>query len=555
MRCVPPATIIALLLLVACTDGGAPEQAAAKTPVSEPPAAASPPPSTPPQVVQPPAPPKPEGWIIQYQFKPDGVDPLAGQPVDASLRRFTLRFSVHRELLYSRPLDFAAIGEFASAAAAQAELDRLTAGRPEGFAGVVRDLSDCNLVHRSDTIFECLDREGNRFNPLVVYPPPYETVDPAARVSPEPLAHAPADAVLVVASDEVFKPGHAGIDRAPKYRTWIWTPEIGPLPRKLAPTEPASSEPAALEQIDGLFVFAKGERHELVAGETNFSYSQCDCSDWNIEYTSYGLRGEDVAMTVRTLEVVRGDGQRELLLMPAAVSDAIGCLEIASALQADYQVVAVAGPRVFVVERQRATECDEFLDIEMYMQVFDLEHGAVELVSLERELPPGEIAELRKRAAWTLGEMLAQYPWDDDWWSVYVRGGADPDWAKRLWPDELELSAVFPDYRSKREGEALILQYQLMVDSDQYSEPYEFYRGQEPKGMRDGSKDWSTWTWTTRLSMALPKSSSLRPPDDAQSLIEHVRSEHRGWKVIGWSRRVAPPASETELPNIASDPP
>jgi hypothetical protein len=222
----------------------------------------------------------------------------------------------------------------------------------------------------------------------------------------------------------------------------------------------------------------------------------------------------------------------------------VDCIERASNMHADFQIVAVAGSRVFAVERQRATECDDHLEARMDLLGFDLEQGWVKLTHLEQELPPTTVAQLREQAASALDEAMARYPWDTGWWAVGNLGG-DPHWAADLWPDALVLSAVFPDYRSKHEDKALTLQYELTLSSGDYT-PGNFAFGEEPEGMRAGSKDWSTWTWTTRVSMPLPKSSSLRAPEDAQALIEHVRREHRDWKVIGWSRRVVKPATVPE---------
>lgn len=415
---------------------------------------------------------------------------------------------------------------------------------------------------RSDTGLAC--EPISLAFPLELWPLELRTDVPEPGPVPPPITLAKASTVVVVGSNLAFEPGKTSIDSSPKFRTWIWQPARGELPKQgnvsgAAPAEGDPSSAPLVEERDGAWVAADARLHRLVSEGEKQPLSRCDCdaSLGDLEDVRFDDDGfdddgaaeeeefdgfddrfkpgsgkvEEKLGTTMPLEFpnlyVEVDGERELLL-PFGIPSRAQCANARADMRVDFQLVAVAGSLVFVAHRERVEVCEGIVsDLSMTLRVFDLASGSeLELGELEQELDPTATGTARTQAALAISELFS-----DD----YV-GERDA-----LWPEALELTAMFPRYREWKGGMEMIMQYG--VECTACYEQAEF-------GARElDAIDWDSQYWVARRDIDYPASSRLAPPPEALALFEYVHRVHGNWKTFGWSMipsDAAPAASPSE---------
>lgn len=359
-------------------------------------------------------------------------------------------------------------------------------------------------------------------------PPPYPDQIGA---DPGPFTHPPAGAVLVIASTRSYSPGETAVDRDAKYHTWIWRPAAGPLPAKgkaEAPLGPDGTPtgPALVEEFDGLIVSDGSKLSQLVLEEVSAEVPRCKCDDEDGGYTATGKTMPKKLFEMRAqplgpwepgvLPTPNGDAKVLIAATDFNRPSRMDCITAREDVEHVLQATAIAGTRVFVVERvlDNAACSSDPLPLELRTQrLFDMTGGTIDLAGFERELPYKVVKRSRTQASEELSPVSGASAFD-------------------LAPINLMLTAMFPKYREHKGGVRLLLQYSVGIDEDEA-----------------GEGGWANGWDSHVITVAYPESSSLTAPAQAMELIEYVHREGGSkWKVIGWSQinsgEAAPPTPE-----------
>lgn len=163
-------------------------------------------------------------------------------------------------------------GSYASYSDAELALPLIKAYVGEG--GLIRELPGFCPGRRmlEPGMYECVDipRPDLEVQPALAE----DEALAAGPAVPEPPAiiHPPASVVMVVASNRVFTPGETSVDIAPKYRTFLWTPSLGPLPAK------GAAAAAVVEVHEGLVMSDGAQLWDLAITPTKYDYPKCNCA-------------------------------------------------------------------------------------------------------------------------------------------------------------------------------------------------------------------------------------------------------------------------------------
>lgn len=393
-----------------------------------------------------------------------------------------------------------------------------------------------------------------RYEPLELWPLELrsEVPEPAGAVPPA-ITHAPAGTVLVVGSNLAFEPGKTSIDTSPKFRTWIWQPARGALPKKGNVSGPAPAEGAdpstapIVEEREGAWLAAGGRLHRLVSEDEAQPIPRCDCDatiaaaveeeedEGNYEGSYEGGADErpvnDDRFAAGSGTVVEKsssvdlkfpnlydevDGERKLLL-PFSSPSRAQCANSRTDMRVDFQIVALAGDLVFVAHRERLELCEGIIgELAMELLVLDLANGGdeLELGTLEAELDPAAVGKAREKAAHAISKLFETTEYLGE--------------REALWPEALALTAMFPRYREWKGGMEMIVQYGIECTT--------CYEDAESVDIRTlDAIDWDSQFWVAREAIKYPASSRLAPPPDALALFEYVHRVHGNWKTLGWS--------------------
>ena len=387
----------------------------------------------------------------------------------------------------------------------------------------------------SDPIIDAPEGEGEEVDDRE--PPPYPEqvgADPAA------FTHPGASAVLVIASTRSYSPGETSVDRDAKYHTWIWRPGAGQLPEKGKAEPPLGPDgvptgPALVEEFEGLIVSDGSNLSQLILEEVTAELPRCECD--GDDGSNWALTGKNMAKKLFELRAQplgswepgvaptpNGDAKVLIATTDFPRKSGMDCVTDRDQVEHVLQATAIAGTRVFVVERARdVASCGDLTDYELRTQkLFDLAGATLELAAFERELP----YKIVKRARTDAAEEM-----------VSLSSTAS---AFDLAPINLQLTAMFPKYREHKGGIRLLLQYSAAIDVDQ-------------AGLGGWANGWDSQV----ITVAYPESSSLTAPAHAMQLIEYVHREGGSqWKVIGWSQinEGAAPPSPTPAPTPAPTP-
>lgn len=349
-------------------------------------------------------------------------------------------------------------------------------------------------------------------------PPPYPE---QVGVDPGPFAHPPASAVLVIASNRSYSPGETAVDRDGKYHTWIWRPSAGALPAKGKAAAPLGADgtpsgPPPVEEVDGLIVSDGSKLVQLVFEEQTVELIKCECDELDEgEWTHTKKKLAKKLFELRSQPL----GPWEPGVAPTPSGDAkvlvgatdferkskMDCITAREDVEHVMQAAAVAGSRVFVVERvvdNPACSVEFGGSLELRTQrLIDVGGGSFELAQLQRELPYKVVKRARTDASKELDGVSTA-----------------SDYA--LAPINLVLTAMFPKYREHKGGIRLLLQYSVAI-------------GDDDVGFGGWANGWDSHV----ITIAYPESSSLTAPAQAMELIQYVHREGGSkWKVIGWSQ-------------------
>lgn len=373
-------------------------------------------------------------------------------------------------------------------------------------------------------------------------PPPYPE---QVGVDPGPFTHPPAGSVLVIASNRSYSPGETAVDRDAKYQTWIWRPAAGPLPEKGKAEAPLGADgvatgPALVEQFDGLIVSDGSNLSQLVFEDMAVELPKCTCEEeLGDEYGSWTKTGKNMPDKLFELRsqplgpwapgvapTQSGDAKVLIAATDFERKSGMDCVTAREEVEHVLQATAIAGTRVFVVERVLdAAPCSVAeTNFEIRTQkLFDMSGGTLDLAAFERELAYKVVKRARTEAAEELSLASTASAWD-------------------LAPSNLQLTAMFPKYREHKGGIRLLLQYSAAIPEEEA-----------------GEGGWANGWDSHVITVAYPDSSSLTAPAQAMQLIEYVhREEGSKWKVIGWSQinsgEAAPPTPPPPSPTPSPSP-
>jgi hypothetical protein len=347
---------------------------------------------------------------------------------------------------------------------------------------------------------------------------------------PGPFVHPPAEAVLVIASTRSYSPGETAVDRDAKYRTWIWRPSAGALPAKGKATATVEGGPALVEEADGLIVSDGSKLVQLSFDESTVELVKCECDEMDQgqwRHTKKKLAKKLFGMSSQPLGpwapgvLPTPSGEAKVLVGATEFErkSKMDCITAREDVEHVLQAAAVAGSRVFVVERvvdNAACNEDAAAPYELRTQrLIDVGGAKLEHAAFERELPYKVVKRARTEAAEQLDQVAQVSDYD-------------------LAPINLKLTAVFPKYREHKGGVRLLLQYSVKTLLETL-----------------GAGGWGNGWDSHVITIAYPESSSLTAPASAMQLIEYVHREGGGkWKVIGWSQINADNAASPGAPPL-----
>jgi hypothetical protein len=299
--------------------------------------------------------------------------------------------------------------------------------------------------------------------------------------------------------------------------------------------------PALVEEFDGLIVSDGSKLSQLIFEEATVELPKCKCDEDMGDDGSWSPTGKNLSKKLFELRsqplgswepgvapTPNGDATVLIAATDFQRTSGMDCITEREEVEHVLQATAIAGTRVFVVERVLDTAiCTvEQTAFEIRTQkLFDMTGGTIDLAAFEKEVPYKVIKRARTQASEELSLVSDAIAYD-------------------LAPINLDLTAVFPKYREHKGGVRLLLQYSVKIDD-----------------IEAGEGGWANGWDSHVITVAYPESSSLTAPAQAMQLIEYVHREGGSkWKVIGWSQinsgeAPAPSPSPTpDPPDVAPTP-